>query len=269
MTKWAKIILTSTILLFALHCSAQTDSLYKILIDKADSAYSFKNWVDKYVIADTTKFKIAKELYVKALSIKPANTYPKSRIREIEKILYDFKTKPIYNKLILEADSLFSVANFATAKNYYLIADSLYPSEHTKEKLSAIHALTNNTENSADSILFIKHGTSFGMCDGYCFQEITFTKDLIVNIEKSWIKEQPDKTDTLKMERTKWQNMINAIDIKAFYMLPHLIGCPDCMDGGAEWLIIGTKNNEWKVEFDYGSDSVATKKLLSIIRSAE
>jgi hypothetical protein len=49
-------------------------------------------------------------------------------------------------------------------------------------------------------------------------------------------------------------------------MLPATMGCPDCTDGGAEWLIIGTKNSEWKVEFDYGSDTVTTKKLLSIIR---
>jgi tetratricopeptide (TPR) repeat protein len=266
MTKWTTIILRTSILLFGHLCSAQTDSLYENELKKADSAYSFKSWGGKDNPADTTKFETAKKFYVNALSIKPNETYPKSRIKEIDKILYDFKTRPIYNTLILKADSLFSTDNFTTAKIYYLKADSLYPGEHTKKKLSAIQALTNLAENSNDSILFIKHGTSFGMCDGYCFHETKFTKDLIINTGKSWTNNQPDKVDTARMERNNWKNMVNAIDIKAFYMLPATMGCPDCTDGGAEWLIIGTKNSEWKVEFDYGSDTVTTKKLLSIIR---
>ena len=265
MTKWTYIILTSTFLLFG-HCSSgQTDSLYSIALQKADSSYAFKSWVDKDKPADRIKFEEAKKLYTIALQIKPNESYPTSRIKEIEKTLYDFKTKPVYNKLVSRADSLFLAENFLTAKPYYLRADSLYSNEHTKEKLSAIYSLTNLTKNSSSDILFIKHGTSFGECSGYCFNETKFTKNLIINIGKSWNKD-PDKTDTLKMEMNNWKNMINAIDIKAFYMLPYKIGCPDCTDGGAEWLIVGTKDNEWKVEFEYGSNTVTTKKLLSIIR---
>jgi len=268
MTQWRYIILTSTLILFGHLCSAQTDSLYIIALKKADSAYQFKSWGDKDNPADRPKFEEAKKLYAAALQIKPNETYPASRIKEIEKTLYDFKTKPIYNKLILKADSLFLAENFATAKIYYLKADSLYSGEYTKEKLSAIYALTNLNKDSSDLILFIKHGVTFGECYGYCYHETKFTKDLIMNTSKSWNKEQPDKSDTLKIDANNWESMVNAINIKAFYMLPHTLGCPDCM-GGAEWLIIGTKNSEWKVKFVYGSETVTTKNLLSIIRQTK
>jgi hypothetical protein len=269
MTQWKNIILTSTFLVFDYLCLAQTDSLYIIALKKADSSYEFKSWIGKDNLSDRPKFEETKKLYASALQIKPNEVYPASRIKEIEKILYDFKTKPIYNKLILKADSLFLAENFATAKTYYLKADSLYLDEYPKVKLSAIYALTSLTKNSFEAPLVIKHGTSFGECTGYCYSETKFTKDLIINTSKSWNKEQPDKSDTLKMSPNNWENMVNAIDIKAFYMLPHKLGCPDCLDGGAEWLIIGTKNSEWKVEFDYASETLTTKNLLSIIRQTK
>jgi hypothetical protein len=89
--------------------------------------------------------------------------------------------------------------------------------------------------------------------------------DSIIRVDKTWGQTHLDKIETSKINKNYWQKMINSIDIKAFYMLPHILGCPDCLDGGAEWLTIGTKDNEWNVEFDYGSDTVSTKKLLSII----
>jgi len=252
--------------LFGHLCSGQTDSLYSIALKKADLAYEFKSWVIKDNPSDKAKFEEAKKLYVIASKIKPSENYPANRIKEIDKTLYDFKTKPVYKKLISIADSLFFADNFVTSKIYFLKADSLYPCEYTKEKLSAIYALTNLTKDSSNDILFIKHGTSFGMCDGYCYNETKFTNDSIIKVVESRDKALPDKYETVKMDKNKWQQMINAIDIKAFYMLPHTMGCPDCTDGGAEWLIIATSKNEWKVEFDYDSSTVTTKKLLSIIR---
>ncbi|MBS1635174.1 MAG: hypothetical protein JST26_04570 [Bacteroidetes bacterium] len=265
MTQWTSIFLTSLFLLFGQLCSGQIDSLYSIALNKADSAYAFKSWGSQDKPSDKIRFEEAKKLYTIALEIKPKETYPESRIKEIEKILYNFKTRPIYNKLISKADSLFLAGNFLTAKTYYLKADSLYTNERTKETLSAIYALTDATQNSSGDILFIKHGTSFGECSGYCFHETKYTQDLIIHTGKSWNKD-PDKIDTLKMEMNIWKNMVNAIDVKAFYMLPHTMGCPDCTDGGAEWLIIGTKNTEWQVEFNYGSDTETTKKLLNLVR---
>src|SRR5690242_13019270 len=149
MTKWILNLLASTLFLFGHPCSGQTDSLYTIALKKADSSYDFKRWGDKDNPSDRSKFEEAKKLYTIASQIKPNEAYPTRRIKEIEKILYDFKTKPIYNKLVSKADSLFLAENLQTAKTLYLKADSLYSSEYTKEKVSAIYALTNLDKNSS------------------------------------------------------------------------------------------------------------------------
>ena len=135
MTRWTITLLTMTFILLGHLSSGQIDSLYSIALKKADSAYEFKRWGDKDNPADEAKFEEAKTLYGKALQINPSDNYPGNRIKEIEKTLYDFKTKPIYNKLISKADSLYFANNFVIAKNYYTKADSLYADEYTKEKL--------------------------------------------------------------------------------------------------------------------------------------
>ena len=44
---------------------------------------------------------------------------------------------------------------------------------------------------------------------------------------------------------------IYSIDLNKFYQLPSKVGCPDCDDGGEEWIEIGTKDKIHKVRFEY------------------
>jgi hypothetical protein len=68
------------------------------------------------------------------------------------------------------------------------------------------------------------------------------------------------------MDEKIWKSMIHSIDVKEFYKLPNRMGCPDCSDGGAEWLTIATKNKKRKVEFGYGRENSTMESLLIIIR---
>ena len=34
--------------------------------------------------------------------------------------------------------------------------------------------------------------------------------------------------------------------------LPEVIGCPDCADGGAEWVAVNADGKQYKVTYDYG-----------------
>ncbi|MEI6346472.1 MAG: DUF6794 domain-containing protein [Bacteroidota bacterium] len=66
---------------------SQKDSLYNIQRHKADSSYEF-NWsVKQLVPSDSVKYIFSKNLYLKALSLKPNDTYSKKRIIEINRIL--------------------------------------------------------------------------------------------------------------------------------------------------------------------------------------
>ena len=46
--------------------------------------------------------------------------------------------------------------------------------------------------------------------------------------------------------------MKNLLDEDKVMALPERIGCPDCADGGAEWVIITVGDKTHKVVFEYG-----------------
>ena len=116
------------------------------------------------------------------------------------------------------------------------------------------------------SITFIKHGTSFGECSGYCYQETTYDSLMIISFSKSYIAKNPDKLDTLIIDKNRWNAIIKSINLAEFNKLPKTIGCPDCNDGGAEWIEIGTRDKIYKVEFEYGADIKTITELLKLLR---
>lgn len=121
--------------LFVFPCLAQTDSLYEVAIQKADSAYEFKWLKLPENPSDIDKYESAKAIYKKALELKPKNNYATSRIREIDYILYDLKNKPLYKMLISAGDSLLKAMNFQDALKSYQRADALYSTGDTRNKL--------------------------------------------------------------------------------------------------------------------------------------
>jgi len=125
-------------------------------------------------------------------------------------------------------------------------------------------------QNNIYSITFIKHGTSFGECSGYCYHETKYDSSMITSYSKSWGKgpnnKIPDKLDTLIIDKNKWNSIIKSINLIEFNKLPTTIGCPDCTDGGAEWIEIGTRDKIYKVEFEYGVDIKAITELLKLLR---
>ena len=59
-------------------------------------------------------------------------------------------------------------------------------------------------QNTKANITYIKYGTSFGMCEGYCLYEVKFDPKKTVRYSKAWGqkagKDLPDKRDTLKVK---------------------------------------------------------------------
>ena len=50
-----------------------------------------------------------------------------------------------------------------------------------------------------------------------------------------------------------WDSLTAAVDKRSFEKLDSIIGCPDCADGGAEWIQIEYGGKKKKVTFDYGN----------------
>ncbi len=44
----------------------------------------------------------------------------------------------------------------------------------------------------------------------------------------------------------------NELNINKISSLPEVIGCPDCADGGAEWIAINADGKQYKITYEYG-----------------
>jgi hypothetical protein len=114
-----------------------------------------------------------------------------------------------------------------------------------------------------DKIVQINYGTSFGECVGYCKHELTI-KSGSINYECSgWNNQIPTLTFSDSLTVSTWDSVRSNLNLKDFFDLPEVIGCPDCADGGAEWIMIKQTNGEsHKVTFEYNNEPVLLKTYI-------
>ena len=95
--------------------------------------------------------------------------------------------------------------------------------------------------NPVDSIQ-IHSWTSYGECWGYCVFELELDNNSALFKASSWgwdpYGELPDLILEDNLNQIVWQQLINLIDFEYFLSLEDVYGCPDCADGGAEFIEI-------------------------------
>ena len=101
--------------------------------------------------------------------------------------------------------------------------------------------------------LVLRSGTSFGMCGGYCNTEMTVAPDEILFVETSREPGLSPRTRRLPIDPAEWEAILAAARASSLEGLPEVIGCPDCADGGAEWIEIEHEGVKRRVTFEYGS----------------
>jgi hypothetical protein len=108
---------------------------YNAVIKKADTDFGNKNYKD------------AKQGYNQALTLKPSETYPSTKLKEIaaaekaeaDRIAKEQETDAKYREAISQADNAFSNADWNSAKSLYTQAGKLKPDEkYPKDKLAEI-----------------------------------------------------------------------------------------------------------------------------------
>ncbi len=123
-------------------------------------------------------------------------------------------------------------------------------------------------EDKAIEIKQISYGTSFGECVGYCNSELLLKLGNVTYTRSGWndAVETITCTDTLTIE--SWNSFKNGLNVNDFFELSETIGCPDCADGGAEWieieLIPGEKH---KVTFEYMNEPDELADYLTGLRA--
>ncbi len=107
----------------------------------------------------------------------------------------------------------------------------------------------------------ITYGTSFGMCIDYCVSNISLGTEE-VKFSKSKNGPTPDtKTCVKKITEGELDALKSLVKQSDFEKLPAVIGCPDCADGGAEWIALKINGKMKKVTFEYGKAPNAIKEL--------
>ncbi|MEN9997232.1 MAG: hypothetical protein RI922_222 [Bacteroidota bacterium] len=117
-------------------------------------------------------------------------------------------------------------------------------------------------------VMYVKHGLSYGKCQGYCYKEDTYTNDDFVNYQRPNrpSNEFPEKLDSTTIELNEWKSILKNINLTDFYKQPATIGCPGCTDGGSEWIEIATSDKVYRVTFEEGKPSEALKPIYSALR---
>jgi len=98
----------------------------------------------------------------------------------------------------------------------------------------------------------IAYGSSFGMCAGYCSNSLLIS-DLKLTFSKSKNGQSADtKTCSKTISEADVSAIKNELNISKISNLPEVIGCPDCADGGAEWISINADGKQYKITYEYG-----------------
>jgi hypothetical protein len=119
----------------------------------------------------------------------------------------------------------------------------------------------------------IRSGQSFGFCVGKCYSEMTIKGKNVTLLVKetstkgnSTIKNEFTYNDVITESQVATIN--DTFDFSIFNSQPDIVGCPDCADGGAEWLEIDQgKDNIKRITFEYGKEVPGLEKIIGNLRS--
>lgn len=115
----------------------------------------------------------------------------------------------------------------------------------------------------------IRSGTFFGMCHGYCIKDVTITPESAVFVERGGrdTVQFPTKSSTVPVTADEWNDLIGALQMDSLAKLDSVIGCPDCADGGGEWIEVETSGTRRKVTFEHGATIPSIAPLLEKVRA--
>lgn len=119
-------------------------------------------------------------------------------------------------------------------------------------------------------IVSISSGTSFGFCIGYCRRSIDIQRDaqrLTARKEPNFPQAQyPPVIKQYPFSSNQWGNLVSLVDPQGFRALSETIGCPDCADGGAEWIEIKWPTVTKRVTFEFGQTIPGFEQLVEALR---
>ena len=114
----------------------------------------------------------------------------------------------------------------------------------------------------------IGYGKSFGMCIGYCDHSLMITAERMRLVHKAFREPEkyPDQVIDKPTPAETWQKLNRLANFQTLQGLPERIGCPDCADGGAEWLELMQADASKRVTFEPQAGLPQQAELLAELR---
>lgn len=114
----------------------------------------------------------------------------------------------------------------------------------------------------------IAYGKSFGFCVGYCDHQLTITAERMRLVHTSPRDPQayPEQVIEKPTPAETWQKLNRFARFETLQGLPDRIGCPDCADGGAEWIELQQNDVSKRVTFEPQAGLPQQAELLAELR---
>ena len=113
----------------------------------------------------------------------------------------------------------------------------------------------------------LKWGTSFGMCAGYCQEDLSIDSARATLTRSSRQSERPTLTHDRALSDSALRQLLQHVDVEVIRSLQDVYGCPDCADGGAEYVEIVAPTFTKRVQFEYGAGPPELQSLLRELRA--
>jgi hypothetical protein len=114
----------------------------------------------------------------------------------------------------------------------------------------------------------IIHGTSFGFCAGYCTFVLEVDGAIARLTETSRdSRTHPRRIHVLALTPAEAARVHALADPQTLASVAGVHGCPDCADGGAEWIEISVLGTAIRTTYEYGDDLDPIAELQAELRS--
>lgn len=124
-----------------------------------------------------------------------------------------------------------------------------------------------NKDDNRTGIKQISYGLSFGECIGYCKYEMILRRGFSTFIQSGWNDTIETITCAEPLTAATWESFKDGFDPDKFLDFPEIIGCPDCADGGAEWVEFEfSSGKKHRVTFEYMNEPEKLKDFVSELR---
>jgi hypothetical protein len=118
------------------------------------------------------------------------------------------------------------------------------------------------------AINYIGYGKSFGECLGYCTQSMKANGCAATLNKTGWNEYEllPEIQCARSLQPDEFMDLNDSLNLGNFLNLPDTIGCPDCADGGAEWIEVSYDTMFHRVTFEYMNEPAELAAVLPMLR---